>query len=354
MKNTIITMKKTSLFLIGLSALALASCSEDESINLHNGSTIDFRPAMGTRATETTNANLSEITVAAFQGSQTSPFFNPTLFSKGSDNYFTSSPEYYWPGDDSQLDFFAYSPEAPGGTLTMTADAKTLTGFSPASDIASQVDFITSKASGKKSVNENTGVELTFDHRLSQIEVMAKADNEAYVFKVSGVRIGQPVSQGDFDFTTDAWTLGTDKAIYEETYTEPKTLTADAVSVMGEEGNAMLIPQQLTAWNPSTDASNSSAGAYLSVKLQINTVAGAQVYPFPSDANCIWAAIPISTNWEQGKKYVYVLDFSHGGGYVDPHDPQPGDPILGGPIKFTVNVTDWATGEPVNTPMQTL
>lgn len=345
-------MKKTTLFLIGLSAMAFASCTEEESVNLDKGSKIDFRPAMGTRATETTNANLKEITVAAFQGSQTSPFFNPTLFTKGSDNYFTSNPEYYWPGDDSELDFYAYSPEAPGGTLTMTADTKTLTGFSPASDIASQVDFITSQASGKKSVNENTGVDLTFDHRLSQIEIQAKADNAAYVFKVSGVRIGQPVSTGDFDFTTGDWTLGTDKAIYEETYDTPITLTADAVNIMGAEGNAMLLPQQLTAWNPDTDGANAAAGAYLSVKIQINTVAGAQVYPFPSDENCIWAAIPIDTNWEQGKKYVYVLDFSHGGGNVDPHDPQPGEPVFGGPIKFTVNVTDWASNE-VDTSMQT-
>lgn len=345
-------MKKTPLILIGLTTLALASCTEEESVNTYKGNAIDFRPAMGTRASETTNSNLSEIMVAAFQGSQTSPFFNPTLFSKGSDGFFTSTPEYYWPGDDSPIDFYAYSPAVPGGTLTLTSETKTLADFSPASDIAQQVDFITSSASGKKSANENSGVELTFDHRLSQIEIQAKADNEAYVFQISGIRIGEPVSKGTFDFTTNAWTIDSDKAIYEDTYDTPKTLSATAVNVMGDKGNAMLIPQQLTAWAPDTDASNSAAGAYLSVKLQINTVAGAQVYPFPSDANCVWAAIPISTNWEQGKKYVYVLDFSHGGGYVDPKDPQPGEPILGGPIKFTVNVTDWASSEQ-DTPMQT-
>ena len=114
----------------------------------------------------------------------------------------------------------------------------------------------------------------------------------------------------------------------------------------------MLLPQQLVAWDPDGDAANSAAGAYLSVKLQVNTAAGAQVYPFNTDKECQWAAIPLNTNWEQGKKYIYTIDLSHGAGYVDPHDPQPGTPVLGGPIKFTVNVVDW-TDTPVDLPMVT-
>ena len=111
---------------------------------------------------------------------------------------------------------------------------------------------------------------------------------------------------------------------------------------MGEEGNAILIPQQLVKWDPESDPTNTAKGAYLSIRLQINTVAGAQVYPFPSNADCTWAAIPIDTNWEPGKKYVYNLDLSKGAGNVDPHDPDPGKPVLGGPIDFTVDVKDWA------------
>lgn len=78
------------------------------------------------------------------------------------------------------------------------------------------------------------------------------------------------------------------------------TLTATPASLMGTEGNAMLIPQQLVAWDPEGDSSNTKQGAYLSVKLQVNTQAGAQVYPFASNPDCQWAAIPINTNWEAG------------------------------------------------------
>lgn len=335
---------KTGLLMIALASMALASCTNDEpvSTNRTTDRAIDFRPALGTRsrATETTNANLSSINVTAYIGD--AMLFKQTDFTKGSDGYFVSTPEYYWPGDDSEVDFYAYSPAAPGGDFTFTTAAKTLSDFSPAATMDQQVDFITSVASGKKSVNEKTGVELTFNHQLSQIEIRAKTDNTAYVYKITGVRIGKPVSTGSYDFDTNAWTIGSDKAVYEETYDTPRTLTSTYETMMGDEGNAMLIPQQLTAWTPDTDGANSAQGAYIAVKLEIETAeTGAQIYPFPSNGNCQWAAIPIGDEWEAGKKYIYNLDFTHGAGFVDPDDPIPGTPVLGGPIKFTVNVVDW-------------
>ncbi len=330
-------------------AAGLTSCAEDEPVNVNTGNAISFRPAISTRATEITNANLSAIKVAAFMGNDT--YFNALDFTKGDDSYFTSTPTYNWPGDDTELSFYAYAPATLDG-VTLTSDTKDLKSYTPAQNIADQIDFITSSATGKRSVNEASGVELTFNHQLSQIEIHAKAANDAYTFKISGIRIGQPVATGDFDFATSAWTPSTSKAIYEETYDTPITLTATAANVMGAEGNAMLIPQQLTAWDVDGDATNTKAGAYLSVKLQVNTAAGAQVYPFASNLDCQWAAIPIDTNWQPGKKYIYTLDLSNGAGYVDPKDPNPGTPVLGGPIKFTVNVLDWNASDE-DLPMQT-
>lgn len=333
---------KTTHFMIAMAALALASCSQDEPVSVNSGKAIDFRPAIGaqSRASEITNSNLSSIEVTAFMGDNV---YFPTLeFSKGSDGFFTSTPEYHWPGDDTELAFYAYAPAQPGGKITIDSNVKTMTDFSPAADLGKQVDFITSYATGTRSANEGSGVELTFNHQLSQIEIRAKSGNDAYTFEVSGIRIGEPVSEGAFDFGTSAWTLGSDKTIYEDTYDTPKTITSEAISIMGAGGNAMLLPQQLTAWDVDGDAANSAQGAYLSVKLKITTTAtGIQLYPFPSNPDCDWAAIPIDTNWQPGKKYIYTLDFTHGAGNVDPKDPDPGKPVLGGPIKFTVNVIDW-------------
>lgn len=346
-------MKKQFLF-VAVAALAMASCSEDEQMAVNHGAAIDFRGAMATRATETTTANLNDIFVTALDAAGAN-FFAEEQFTKGATNTFNSVTSYYWPSDDSQLNFFAYAPSKAelGGTLTITNTTKELAGFSPVTTIADQKDFVSCKATGKKSLNESAGVSLSFKHQLSQIEIKAKNDNNAYVYKVLAARIGQPVSKGTFDFDRENWSLETDKANYIVPDFSEITLDGTPKSLMGTTGgNAMLLPQQLTAWDPTTDKNNKTHnGAYLAVKLQINTKAGARVYPATVVGDYDWAAVPINTTWEAGKKYVYTLDFTNGAGKVDPEkttpvaptDPfNPGDNILGGtPIKFTVTVTPW-------------
>ena len=339
--------------------LTITSCSKDESTEVNNGQAIDFRVAMETRATETTTANITNFLVTAINAGN-SNFFTDQAFTK-TGSYFTSNPAYYWPNDGSNLSFFAYSPSATdlGATISITSASKTMTNFSPAAAIASQKDFITASATGSKA-NESTGVALTFAHRLAQIEIKAKNANQGYVYKVQGVRIGQPVSQATtFDFGTSAWTLGTTKSNYEVTYTSAKTLNATAASIMATDGNnAMLIPQQLTAWTPDSDKTNTKKGAYIAVKVNITTKDGGQIYP-AKVGEYDWTAVAIGTNWEAGKKYVYTLNFTDGAGKVDPEKPDPTDPtdpfnpgedITGGKIKFTVEVEEW-TETPVDVEM---
>ena len=53
------SLMKKQLFLVVVAALAMASCSKDESTGINNGNAIDFRAAMQTRASETTMANIT-------------------------------------------------------------------------------------------------------------------------------------------------------------------------------------------------------------------------------------------------------------------------------------------------------
>ena len=345
-------MKKKFLF-IAVAALVMASCSKDEQTAVNRGAAIDFRGAMATRATETVTANLNDIFVTALDKNNAN-FFTNEQFTKDVDNFFKSSPNsYYWPNDDSELKFFAYAPSSSDldGTLTIDNLTKTLADFSPKTTIADQKDFVSCKATGKKSVNESAGVALTFKHQLSQIEIKAKNDQDAYRYKVVAVRIGQPVSKGTFDFGTENWNLEMDKVNYTVPDFGEITLNGTPESLMGTGGSAMLIPQRLTAWDAAGDKPNANKGAYLAVKLQTPTSACARVYPAEVVGDYDWAAVPVNTNWEAGKKYVYTLDFTSGAGKVDPEKPNPSDPtdpfkpgddILGNnAIKFTVQVTEW-------------
>lgn len=341
---------------MAMAAFALASCSKDESTEINKGNAIDFRVAMQTRASETTTGNITKFYVTALDKGNAN-YFTDVEFVK-SESFFTSTPAYYWPGDDSEIKFFAYSPAKSelGDNLTINSSTKQLVDYEPNSNISDQVDFITVNATGKKSVNSSAGVALTFQHRLSQIEIQAKNSNTGYTYKVTGVRIGKPISKGTFDFNTESWSTTPDnKANYQVEYDESVlTLNADAQSIMGSgNGNAMLIPQQLVAWNPTNDNDNSANNAYIAVKVQITTAGGARIYPVAAGVEYDWVAVPIDTKWEQGKKYVYTLDFSNGSGKVDPEknpetpdptDPyEPGGEILdsGSAIKFTVTVSDW-------------
>ena len=345
-------MKNKFLF-IAVAALVMASCSKDEQTAVNRGAAIDFRGAMATRATETVTANLNDIFVTALDKNNAN-FFTNEQFTKDVDNFFKSSANsYYWPNDDSELKFFAYAPSSSDldGTLRIDNLTKTLADFSPKTTIADQKDFVSCKATGKKSVNESAGVALIFKHQLSQIEIKAKNDQDAYRYKVVAVRIGQPVSKGTFDFGTENWNLEMDKVNYTVPDFGEITLNGTPESLMGTGGSAMLIPQQLTAWDAAGDKPNANKGAYLAVKLQITTKAGARVYPAEVVGDYDWAAVPVNTNWEAGKKYVYTLDFTSGAGKVDPEKPnlsdptdpfKPGDDILGNnAIKFTVQVTEW-------------
>ncbi len=99
-------MKKTPLFLIAMGAIALASCSEDEPVSVRQESNqaISFRAGMGTRASETTNANLNKIYVTAFttdttfiaknriaNPSEADIYFKDAEFDKDSTSFFTSA-----------------------------------------------------------------------------------------------------------------------------------------------------------------------------------------------------------------------------------------------------------------------
>ncbi|MCR2005413.1 fimbrillin family protein [Bacteroides acidifaciens] len=360
---------KQKLFLAAMAAIAMTSCSNDETLEINTGTerAIDFRTAMATRAIETTISNLDSFYVTAFnENIINAPYFKDLKFKKREENstIFVSEDKYYYPGDGTNLTFYAYAPSAEelgsGSNLEIDNTIKNLTlkGFSPADSIPDQVDFIATKTTGNNKNNVDS-VPLVFKHCLSQIEIKAiqQNPNNSYSFEIKGVRIAQAISKGDFDFTAFAsesesgWNLSayTDKQIYTYEFDEPKDM-AQGASLMDKCGGAMLIPQQLTAWDVVNDKDNRSKGAYISLLLKITTKDGALVYPFKKDAEAgkthAWAAIPVNATWEAGKKYVYRLNFASGAGYVDPEEKNyQGEPILDGEVKFDVEVTDWESHE---------
>ncbi len=342
---------KQKLFLVAAAVLALSSCSNDETVEINSGKAIGFRTSVNSRAQEITNANLSSFFVTAYNDNKIdAPYFADLEFKKTEGSaLFYSDVKYYFPGDLSSLDFYAYAPSKDKfgtATLTITSSEQKLTDFEPAADFGSQIDFITATATANKNdvaLNEYTGVELAFSHRLSQIEIKGVSENTSYDFEVQGVRIAKAASKGSFNFADGSWEVGTEKAVYEKNLDAAVVLGEEAASLTGGDC-AMLIPQTIEPWAVS-EQTNDSEGAYLSVLLKVTTKDGALVYPFAdNNEEYAWAAIPLpdATVWEAGKKYIYTLNYTTGAGYVDPAaKDHSGLPILVGEIRFDVTVDDW-------------
>lgn len=365
---------------------AMASCSNNEIIDVNPGEGISFRTSLdkATRANAanvTTLDNLSEFKVAGIGNGAT---YMPELLVSKSASAWNTASTYYWP--EFGLKFFAYAPTNLGtGSATLNHTAQTISGFAPATEIADQKDLLISYNTGNKTNNEANGVEMNFKHALSQIEILAKNSNPNIKIEVKGVRIVNAGRKADFTFPTEitnsAYTLPQaqwsnlqekdTREAYKVKGENIVELTSNAQSIMFGKKNFMLIPQSLTAWK----GKGYNDGAYISVLCRIYSKSGSEeilLYPktspatrasviLPEQTMYAYASVAIDTKWEPGKKYIYTLDFcsstnSGGAGLIDPNpdnttdpevDPNPkdgsegGDPVLNGPIKFTVTVDNW-------------
>lgn len=366
------------LFFAAMAATALASCTNDDLVEVNHGEGIAFRASLDkalTRGTTTNLQNLNAFKVTAFGQDEANNYFTDMPVTKEGDSWKPAST-YYWPGFD--LKFFAYAPQDLKN-VSISKNAQTITDFAPDQAVAKQKDLLVSYNTGNKQNNEAKGVAMNFKHALSQIEVQAKCSNEKIKIEVIGLKMVNAAAKANFTFPADE--TKTDYTMQQSQWTELKekdehskayiikdkdkmvTLRKDAQSLMFGEGGMMLIPQQLTEW----DGTASKTGAYLSVLCRIYSLDNGNetlLYPRPvagdnKDGKYAFSAVAINTNWEPGKKYIYTLNFcgeNGGAGEIDPNPTNPVDPtdpdveekpgtggeeILGKPISFTVTVDAW-------------
>ena len=339
------------MFCVALASLVLAtSCSQDDLLTakfsqnpIKSNVGLDGQPistfaaakgkAVKSRAVETTITNLGSFTMNAFQDGETNYMKDVKYTSTDGSVWNTDAGTFYWPVEGN-LHFYAYAPEQPGqaGTFKLDKDAQTLTDFVPNTAAADQKDFVYAKSTGNNKANGTTGIDIDFQHALSEVTIAAKNENTAYTVDVTGVKIGNVIKKGTFTFpsTSDAaasWTLSSDVSDvtdYTTTWTTPVTLGSDVSTLDATNVPFMILPQQLSK------AAKASDKAYLALKVNI-TMQGGKVI---RDG---WAYIGLNTNWEMGKHYAYTLDFSDGAG----QDENGKQIISGKEMVLKVKVTPW-------------
>lgn len=350
------------MYLCTAAVLALASCSNDEIVEIAQGDAISFRSVVGlnTRASELTTAGLQQngkLYVTTFKGDG-DLLFDETEFSYNGSEW-AATPAQFW-GKNDKLDFYITYPKLDEWQkdfkLTKDNLGEWIRLITVDEDIPDQKDYVW--ACLKDVSKTSLAVPVTLKHACAQIEMKAKNDNSNYIIKVKGIRLNGVNKQAQFQFSTGTCTYyAINTRDYELIYDSPVILDGTVKSLMGTAGSAILPPQPPvgTLAYPWDGNDVTSLCTYLSVKINVTTKRGASVYPAGSTADNEtygWAAVGVEYAWGSGNKYIYTLDFTNGAGRVDPkdpgvdvdpggNDPEKGEPILGNPINFTVTVTDW-------------
>ena len=336
--------------------LALASCSQDEVIKTNPGKAIGFSTPAVTKGTAITGSNsIGEFFATALlqKGTDENPvydayFENAEYFNAV--DFFISNPSYYWPDEDTELTFAAYAPDM--GFRSEQTDDETdvvLKGITQDADISNHKDFMTAVTTGSEENDGDTGIEINFKHRTSQITVQARSTNSDYVYKIKGYRISNVLSKGDFYILDESWDMSDEKTSYTLVLEDGVTIDEIYDGTPFDYNNAFILPQEsITNWDP---ANPSAGGSYLGILINITTKDGSQVYPGGEDGAYDWVAVPFRslTEFKEGWKYNLSLDFSNGAGYVapdleDPVNNTPGTKI-GNELRLTRTVTEWADQE---------
>lgn len=374
---------KKAFYMMAAAAIALSSCSSEETTDVAKSSSITFRTSVGlnSRGTATTTENLHNIWVSAFYKTTGSAFEDVKFINNGgtSTSFFDENNNHYWEKNRTYR-FIAIAPIKTdwAATSSFSKDEVTFTGVSPKTAIPDQQDLVIGNADGSEATSATSGVNLDLKHVLSQIKIQALNRNPNLIYTIRGIRISTVATTGDLKYTTEsgdiAWTkdgnaLSNDGAVattnrYEYIFkNEVKLGTDGTIKDLTEEcGGAMLLPQSLTSWNGNVvTGTDPVKGAYISLLLSVKNKKGVYTYPVDAtlDSHCGWAAVPVpAISWKAGSKYVYTLNMSAGCGMVDPvdpnengkdyvkpgtenKDPNKGEKIFGALIKFIVNVSPW-------------
>lgn len=214
-------MKKTC-FLIGLAAIGLTSCSQEEVLSVNNSSdndnviTFRVRSSKPSRAMEFSTNSLDEFMVYGFKGDVDEepviPYFQdgkPIKFTREENGtLFTSAIPYYYPTDGSWLYFAAYAPaDLPMVSFGDRGGIKH-DNFTVNPDITKQVDIICANGGsnlGKDELgNDEPDQSLFFEHALTKVYISTVANQDTrFKYEIMGVRFGNIHNSGDFEYRGD-------------------------------------------------------------------------------------------------------------------------------------------------------
>ena len=277
----------------------------------------------------------------------------------------TTGATYYWPDAPGALynvAFYALYPASAPTTSNIVSN-KTI-AFDTTHPIDGNTDVLYTKHQTSLSAvisSSSPAVPLRFHHALTQLAFQGKL-SDAFItdglqVTVGSIKVCNVNSTGDLDLaatTTSLWGTLSTPTDYPLTMVSDEgiVLTSTAQALTSSSDITMVIPQVLTAWDPTTQCiyvvdgvstKTLTIGSYLAIDCKIfDTQTGSYMIGDATSYETIYAPFeadpgnPTAT-WEPGIRYTYTLSF--GSGYSS-QGTLIGDRVL----NISVSITPWDEG----------
>jgi len=277
----------------------------------------------------------------------------------------TTGATYYWPDAPGALynvTFYALYP-ASAPTTSDIVNNKTI-AFDTTHPIDGNTDVLYTKHQTSLSAvisSSSPAVPLRFHHALTQLAFQGKLSDafntDGLQVTVGSIKVCNVNSTGDLDLaatTTSLWGTLSTPTDYPLTMVSDEgiVLTSTAQALTSSSDITMVIPQVLTAWDPTTQCiyvvdgvstKTLTTGSYLAIDCKIfDMQTGSYMIGDATSYETIYAPFeadpgnPTAT-WEPGIRYTYTLSF--GSGYSS-QGTLIGDRVL----NISVSITPWDEG----------
>ena len=350
----------------------LMGCSDEEIANVETSSrnAIGFNVlsnAAETRATPTTPSNLTSTDFdvfaftadgTAFMGKVDTEFGHDgvkIVYKNGKWDYDDANDLRYWPTE--ALDFYAFNPGTVSEDMMMnymweasgTVQKISYTCIDEyGAGTHANYDVMYAMAKDQTKDKNNGVVKFNFKHILSQVVFKAKTEYDNMQVDIDMIKIHNFKFAGAFTLPATAEETGSwssSDLAFPHAFTVVKnaniTVNSNTAATDISTNTPMLnIPQKLTAWKVSEEATNTKIKAdgahqcYLSITCKIQQSGG---YLLGSADSYGTIYVPFGDTWVAGKRHIYTLIF--GGGYDD-----QGEAVLN-PIRFDAETTGWVDAD---------
>lgn len=312
---------KKGLMMLGIATMMLASCTNEDVLNVSDSRAIGFN---GTGIDNITKADITSSNFAQFYvygGYNTTDLFNGTEVNKSGQNW-QYNPTQYW--KVGNWEFGAYAPKADGAITPEWSYTDGLT-LTVNSDASHQNDLIYAAATATVTDNNSDGtlegadqVTLNFTHLLSKLAFKFTKDPQSLGamtvtmsnFKVAGIT------------TAGKWIAGTQQTVESATTSD----YTDNAGVIDKDNGVQtawfyVIPQTVKAFAITAD-------------VEVKNGAGDIIKDGTISAEVPTTGQGVITAWTAQNQYLYSAQLSIDQ-ITDPKNPNPQ------PIVFEGSAADW-------------